>query len=80
LADLCQFFDKGDVQLDDTRAVHFQHMLAFRNRLAAEGYKRSSTIRKLSSLKSFFRLMMAARVIEQSPAPGSGAGTGWSNS
>ena len=69
LADLCHFFDKADVQLDDVRAVHFQDVVAFaRNRLASEGDKRSSINRKLSSLKSFFKLMVAARVIEQSPA------------
>jgi integrase len=68
LADLCHFSDNADVQLDDIRAVHFQAVVAFRIRLAAEGYKRSSINRKLSSLKSFFRLMVAARVIEQSPA------------
>jgi site-specific recombinase XerD len=68
LADLYHFFDRADVQLDDVRGVHFQDVVAFRNRLAAEGYKRSSINRKLSSLKSFFRLMVAARVIEQSPA------------
>lgn len=69
--DLCHFFDKVDVQLGDIRGVDFQDVVAFRNRLAAEGYKRTTINRKLSSLKAFFKMMVAAGIIEKNPADSS---------
>jgi integrase/recombinase XerC len=66
--DLCLFFGTSNIRLDDIKSVQFQDVVAFRNRLAAQGYKRASINRKLSSLKSFYRVMVAARVIDRNPA------------
>ena len=65
--DLCQFFGTDDIQLEDIRTVTFQDVIAFRNQLASEGYKRSTINRKLSSLKAFFKMMVAAGLIEKNP-------------
>ena len=67
-ADLCHFFGTAKITLEKIRAVSFHDIVAFRNELAAEGYQRTSINRKLSSLKSFFRMMTAAGLIEKNPA------------
>ncbi len=67
-ADLCHFFDSADISLEKIRAVSFHHVVAFRNGLAEQGYKRTSINRKLSSLKAFFKMMTAAGLIEKNPA------------
>lgn len=67
-ADLCHFFDSADITLEKIRAVDFHDLVDFRNELAAQGYKRTTINRKLSSLKAFFKMMTAAGLIEKNPA------------
>jgi len=67
-ADICEFFDTDRITPVDVRAITFADLIAFRNSLAALGRKRSTINRKLSSLKAFFRMMIAAQVIERNPA------------
>lgn len=67
-ADICEFFDTDRVTAADIRAITFADIISFRNGLAALGRKRTTINRKLSSLKAFFRMMIAAQVIELNPA------------
>ena len=67
-ADLCHFFGTPDIDLDDIRSVTFQDVIAFRNQLAQQEYKRTTINRKLSSLKAFFKMMVASGVIDKNPA------------
>lgn len=70
-ADLKHFFaflGLKQASLTQLQAITFEHIIAFRNRLASEGYKRSSINRKLSSLKSLFKMLVAAGHIEKNPA------------
>ena len=67
-SDICEFFDTDRITPADVRAVTFADVIAYRNSLAALGRKRTTINRKLASLKAFFRMMMAARVIDQNPA------------
>lgn len=70
-ADLRHFFSFLGLQqvvLADLQAITFEHIVAFRNQLAAEAYKRSSINRKLSSLKALFKMLVAAGQIEKNPA------------
>lgn len=55
----------------DVAAIRFQDVIAFRNHLANQGYERTSINRKLSSLKAFFRMMVAAGIVESNPADSS---------
>jgi integrase/recombinase XerC len=68
-ADLRHFFSFLGLQqvvLADLQAITFVHIVAFRNQLAAEAYKRIN--RKLSSLKALFKMLVAAGQIEKNPA------------
>ncbi len=67
-ADICEFFDTDRITPADVRAITFTDIIDYRNGLAALGRKRTTINRKLSSLKAFFRMMIAAQVIEQNPA------------
>ena len=67
-ADLCHFFGTSDIQLEQIRSVTFQDVIAFRNQLAGEGYKRTTINRKLSSLKAFYKMMVATGLLENNPA------------
>ena len=67
-SDLCHFFGTADIQLDEIRSVTFQDVIAFRNQLAGEGYKRTTINRKLSSLKAFYKMMVATGLLEKNPA------------
>ena len=67
-ADICEFFDTDRITPADVRAITFTDIIDYRNGLAALGRKHSTINRKLSSLKAFFRMMIAAQVIEQNPA------------
>ena len=67
-ADLCHFFATDDIRLEDIRSVTFQDVVAFRNQLANEGYKRTTINRKLSSLKAFYKMMVAAGLLDKNPA------------
>ncbi|MEW6756257.1 MAG: site-specific integrase, partial [Candidatus Latescibacterota bacterium] len=55
----------------DLATVQFQDVVAFRNHLARQGYERASINRKLSSLKAFFRMMVAAGIVVSNPADSS---------
>jgi len=70
-ADLCQFFGNQEISNDDIRRITFQDVIAFRNDLATKGYKRSSINRKLSSLKAFYKMLVAAGVVEHNPTDSS---------
>ena len=67
-ADLCEFFDGDRITPDDIRAITFADIIEYRNSLAALGRKRTTINRKLSSLKAFFRMMIAAGIIDKNPA------------
>ena len=67
-ADLCGFFGGDRIAVDDVRAVTFADIIDHRNALAAAGRKRTTINRKLSSLKAFFRMMVAAGLIDKNPA------------
>ena len=67
-ADLCHFFGTADIDLDDIRAITFHDVIAFRNQLAQQDYKRTTINRKLSSLKAFFKMLIASGAIENNPA------------
>ncbi len=67
-ADLCHFFGSGQLTLEQIREVGFQDLIAYRNELATQGYKRTTINRRLASLKAFFRMMAAAGFIEKNPA------------
>ena len=67
-SDLCQFFGTHAISTETIRAVTFADVISFRNNLAASGLKRSTINRKLASLKSFFKMLVAAGFIENNPA------------
>ena len=67
-ADLCEFFDGEHITPDDVRAVTFADIIEYRNSLASLGRKRTTINRKLSSLKAFFRMMVAVGLIDKNPA------------
>lgn len=67
-ADLCHFFGTEDISLDQVRDVSFHDLVAYRNELADQGYKRTTINRHLASLKAFFKMMNAAGFIEKNPA------------
>jgi site-specific recombinase XerD len=67
-ADICEFFDTDRITPADVRAITFTDIIDYRNGLEGLGRKHSTINRKLSSLKAFFRMMIAAQVIEQNPA------------
>jgi integrase/recombinase XerC len=67
-ADLCEFFDGDRITPQDIRAITFADIIEYRNSLATLGRKRTTINRKLSSLKAFFRMMIAAGVIDRNPA------------
>ncbi len=71
LTDLRDFFGTEKVTLDMVQSVTFQEIIAYRNILADNQYKRTTINRKLSSLKSFFKVMVAAGVVVQNPADSS---------
>ena len=71
LADLKHFFGCdhfNQITPDLLKGVTFRDVIAFRNNLADNGYKRSTINRKLASLKAFFRMLVAAGLLEQNPA------------
>jgi integrase/recombinase XerD len=70
-ADLQLFFAfLGAVEVDLTalRQIDFQNVVAFRNHLAARGYRSTSINRKLCSIRAFFRVLVAAGHVERNPA------------
>ena len=67
-SDLCQFFGSGKITLEDIQLITFQDLIDYRNELSSQGYKRSTINRKLSSLKAFFKMLVAAGLIENNPA------------
>ena len=66
--DLLQFFGSESTTLDEIRQISFHDIITFRNELAETGYKRTTINRKLSSLKAFFRMLLAAGLVENNPA------------
>ncbi len=70
-ADLCEFFNGDHITPNDIREITFADIVEYRNSLAALGRKRTTINRKLSSLKAFFRMMVAAGVIDKNPADSS---------
>lgn len=67
-ADLRHFFGSATVSLEQLREVGFQDLVAYRNELAQQGYKRTTINRRLASLKAFFKMAAAAGYIEKNPA------------
>ena len=73
-ADLRSFFRYLGIEQISPEAIStisFQHVAAFRNALASDGYKRTSINRKLSSIKAFFRMLLASGYLENNPADSS---------
>ncbi len=66
--DLVQFFGSENAAMTEIRQITFHDIIAFRNELAESGYKRTTINRKLSSLKAFFRMLLAAGLVENNPA------------
>ena len=66
--DLQEFFQTEHVTPEQVRAVAFTDIIEYRNDLAALGRKRTTINRKLSSLKAFFKMMVAAEVVDRNPA------------
>ncbi len=70
-ADLYHFFSYLQIEspsLGALSSINFQEITAFRNHLAERGYKRTSINRKLSSLKAFFKMLIASGHLEKNPA------------
>jgi len=67
-SDLREFFQSDRISPDDVQAVTFADIIEYRNALAALGRQRTTINRKLSSLKAFFKMMVAAGLIEKNPA------------
>jgi integrase/recombinase XerC len=67
-ADLRDFFGTLRVTLGTVRDVTFEDVIAYRNELAERGCRRTTINRKLSSLKSFYRMVTAAGLVERNPA------------
>ncbi|MBT3344792.1 MAG: tyrosine-type recombinase/integrase [Gemmatimonadetes bacterium] len=67
-SDLCEFFNGDRIRPEDVQAVDFADIIEYRNALAAMGRKRTTINRKLSSLKAFFKMMIAADIIDKNPA------------
>ncbi|MFA6108906.1 MAG: tyrosine-type recombinase/integrase [Candidatus Latescibacterota bacterium] len=70
-ADLRDFFAYLGLQTGDLEAVRrigFQDVIGYRNHLAGQGLRRTSINRKLSSLRAFFRMLVAAGYLEKNPA------------
>ena len=67
-SDLREFFQSDRISPDDVRAVTFADIIEYRNALAALARKRTTINRKLSSLKAFFKMMVAAGLIDKNPA------------
>ncbi|MFC1526518.1 tyrosine-type recombinase/integrase [Candidatus Latescibacterota bacterium] len=67
-SDLREFFQGDQISPEDVRAVTFTDIIEYRNALAALGRKRTTINRKLSSLKAFFKMMVAAGLIDKNPA------------
>ncbi|MCC7261533.1 MAG: tyrosine-type recombinase/integrase [Candidatus Latescibacteria bacterium] len=67
-ADLYHFFGSDHLSLEQIREVGFQDLVAYRNELAQQGYKRTTINRRLASLKAFFRMVTAAGFIDKNPA------------
>ena len=67
-ADLREFFNGDKISAEDVQAVTFSDIVDHRNALAAMGRKRTTINRKLSSIKAFFKMMLAAGVIDKNPA------------
>ncbi len=66
--DLVHFFGNENATMTEIRQIAFHDIIAFRNELAESGYKRTTINRKLSSLKAFFRMLLAAGLVENNPA------------
>ena len=66
-ADLLQFFGTAELNLEAIRRIGFQDIIEYRNALAAQNYKRTTINRKLASLKAFFKMMVAAKLLEANP-------------
>ena len=70
-SDLRHFFSflgLGVVGFADLQGISYREVIAFRSHLAQQSYKRASINRKLSSLKAFFKMLVAAGEIEKNPA------------
>ncbi len=70
-ADLRHFFTfigYDRISLAELQSITFEHVVAFRNQLAADDYKRSSINRKLASLKSLFKMLVSAGYLDKNPA------------
>jgi site-specific recombinase XerD len=70
-SDLRYFFGAEQITPEMARAVTFQDVAEFRNHLAELGYKRTTINRKLASLKAFYKMLVAAGVVDRNPADSS---------
>ena len=68
LRDFFRFAGFQEINIASARAISFEDVVAFRNHLSENGYKRASINRKLSSLKALFKMLVSAGLIEANPA------------
>ena len=70
-ADLRHFFQftgvDANLNLSILQNINHSHVISFRNHLAERDYKHTSINRKLSSLKAFFKMLLATGKIEKNP-------------
>ena len=67
-SDLTEFFGTGIVTAEQAQAISIAEVEAWRNDLAAIGRKATTINRKLTSLRAFYRRLIALRVVDVSPA------------
>jgi len=67
-SDLTEFFGTGIVTAEQAQAISIAEVEAWRNDLAAIGRKATTINRKLTSLRAFYRRLIALRIVEVSPA------------
>ena len=63
-----QFLEVEQIDLLEAQQVTFHQVIAWRNALANEGYKRTTINRKLASVRAFYKVLLAAGYVPQSPA------------
>ena len=67
-SDLAEFFGTALVTVDQAQSVSIEDVETYRNDLVAAGRKPTTINRKLTSIRAFFRRLIALRIVDVSPA------------
>ena len=67
-SDLAEFFGTALVTVDQAQSVTIEDVETYRNDLVAAGRKATTINRKLTSIRAFFRRLIALRIVDVSPA------------